>query len=63
VAPNGWFSRRLNSCYEGVDLDRVWHIAQEDLPKVKHAIGKILPSFEELEKELAEPELDEKSKK
>jgi uncharacterized protein with HEPN domain len=53
----------LIHAYEGVDLDRVWYIAQEDLPKVKDAIGKILPSLDELEKQLAEPEGDEKSKK
>jgi uncharacterized protein with HEPN domain len=53
----------LIHAYEGVDLDRVWHIAQEDLPKVKDAIGKILPSLDDLEKQLAEPEDDEKSKK
>jgi uncharacterized protein with HEPN domain len=39
----------LIHAYEGVDLDRVWHIAQEDLPKVKEAIDKILPSLDELE--------------
>jgi uncharacterized protein with HEPN domain len=52
----------LIHAYEGVDLDRVWHIAQEDLPNVKDAIGKILPSLDDLEKQLAEPEDDEKSK-
>jgi uncharacterized protein with HEPN domain len=53
----------LIHAYEGVDLDRVWHIAQEDLPKVKEAIDKILPSLDELEKQLAESEDDKKSKK
>jgi uncharacterized protein with HEPN domain len=53
----------LIHAYEGVDLDRVWHIARVDLPKVKDAISKILPSLDELEKQLAEPENDEKSKK
>ncbi len=53
----------LIHAYEGVDLDRVWHIAQEDLPKVKEAIAEILPSLDELEKQLAEPEDDEDSKK
>lgn len=53
----------LIHAYEGVDLDRVWHIAQEDLPKVKDAISKILPSLAELEKQLAEAADDKKSKK
>ena len=53
----------LIHAYEGVDLDRVWHIAQEDLPKVKEAIAEILPPLDELEKQLAEPEDDEDSKK
>jgi uncharacterized protein with HEPN domain len=53
----------LIHAYEGVDRDRVWHIARVDLPKVKDAISKILPSLDELEKQLAEPEDDDKSKK
>jgi len=40
--------------YEGVDLERVWRIAQEDLPAVKIAIARILPSLEQLEREIAE---------
>ena len=40
--------------YEGVDLQRVWRIAQEDLPAVKTAIAQILPSLEQLEREIAE---------
>jgi uncharacterized protein with HEPN domain len=40
--------------YEGVDLERVWRIAKEDLPAVKTAISKILPSLEQLEREIAE---------
>jgi uncharacterized protein with HEPN domain len=40
--------------YEGVDLERVWHIAKEDLPAVKTAISQILPSLEQLEREIAE---------
>jgi uncharacterized protein with HEPN domain len=51
----------LIHAYEGVDLDRVWHIAQEDLPQVKDAIANILPSLDELEKQLAED--DEEAKK
>ncbi len=53
----------LIHAYEGVDLERVWRIAQDDLPKVGDAIAKILPPLEDLEKELAESEKDEKSKK
>ena len=40
--------------YEGVDLERVWRIAQEDLPAVKIAIARILPSLEQLEREITE---------
>lgn len=39
--------------YEGVDLERVWRIAKEDLPAVKNAIAKTLPSLEQLEREIA----------
>lgn len=54
----------LIHAYEGVDLQRVWHIVQHDLPKVKEAIEKILPPLEELERELADAEKDkDKSKK
>jgi uncharacterized protein with HEPN domain len=40
--------------YEGVDLERVWRIAQEDLPAVQTAIARILPPLEQLEREIAE---------
>ena len=40
--------------YEGIDLERVWRIAQEDLPAVKTAITQILPSLEQLDREIAE---------
>jgi uncharacterized protein with HEPN domain len=40
--------------YEGVDLERVWRIAKEDLPAVKTAITQILPPLEQLEREIAE---------
>ncbi len=39
--------------YEGVDLERVWRIIQEDLPGLKQAIEAILPPLDELERELA----------
>jgi uncharacterized protein with HEPN domain len=45
--------------YAGVDLGRVWQIAKEDLPAVKKAILQILPSLEQLEREIA-GEADEK---
>ena len=40
--------------YEGIDLERVWRIAQKDLPAVKTAITQILPPLEQLEREIAE---------
>ena len=40
--------------YEGVDLERVWRIAHEDLPAVKMAIARILPPLEQLECEITE---------
>jgi len=43
----------LIHAYEGVDLQRVWKIAKEDLPQVKAAISGILPPLEQLEEELA----------
>jgi uncharacterized protein with HEPN domain len=39
--------------YEGVDLERVWRIVQNDLPPLKQAIQAILPPLEQLERELA----------
>jgi uncharacterized protein with HEPN domain len=40
--------------YEGVDLERVWRIAKEDLPAVKTAIAQSLPPLGQLEREIAE---------
>jgi uncharacterized protein with HEPN domain len=40
--------------YEGVDLEQVWRIAQENLPAVTTAISQILPSLEQLEREITE---------
>ena len=40
--------------YAGIDLERFWRIAQEDLPAVTTAIAQILPSLEQLEHEIAE---------
>jgi uncharacterized protein with HEPN domain len=53
----------LIHAYEGIDLKRVWSIVRHDLPKVKDAIEAILPPLQELEKELAGPETDEKKSK
>lgn len=53
----------LIHAYEGIDLKRVWSIVRYDLPKVKNAIEAILPPLQELEKELAGPETDEKKSK
>ena len=39
--------------YEGVDLERVWAIVQNQLPKLKEAIATLLPPLEQLERELA----------
>lgn len=46
----------LIHAYEGVDVRRVWTIATRDLPVVKAAIAAILPSLEELERELGGPD-------
>ena len=63
MASHGWFPRRSDPRYEGIDLKRVWQIVRHDLPVVREAVEKLLPPLEELEKELAEPETDkEKSK-
>ena len=53
----------LIHAYEGIDLKRVWSIVRHDLPKVKGVIETILPPLQELEKELAGPETDEKKSK
>jgi uncharacterized protein with HEPN domain len=53
----------LIHAYEGIDLKRVWQIVRHDLPVVKEAVEKLLPPLEELEKELAEPEIDKKKSK
>ncbi|HWQ27400.1 MAG TPA: DUF86 domain-containing protein [Dehalococcoidia bacterium] len=45
--------------YEGVDLEKVWAIVENDLPGLRRAIAAMLPPLEELERELAgesEPE-------
>jgi uncharacterized protein with HEPN domain len=39
--------------YEGIDLERVWAIVEDDLPDLKRAIAELLPPLEQLERELA----------
>jgi uncharacterized protein with HEPN domain len=39
--------------YEGVELERVWAVVENDLPGLKRAITALLPPLEELERELA----------
>jgi uncharacterized protein with HEPN domain len=39
--------------YEGVSIAEVWQIIDKDLDPLKKAIVSILPSLEELEKEIA----------
>ena len=39
---------------EGVDVERVWRIAKEDLPAVKMAIARTLPSLDQLERDITE---------
>ena len=41
--------------YEGVDINKVWTTATEDLPAVRAAIAAILPPIEQLELELRRP--------
>lgn len=39
--------------YEGIDLERVWAIVENDLPPLKQAIVELLPPLDQLERELA----------
>jgi uncharacterized protein with HEPN domain len=39
--------------YEGVSLDEVWRIVQDELPSLRRAIASILPPLDVLERELA----------
>jgi|SRR5271157_3723109 len=39
--------------YEGVSLDEVWRIVQNELPSIRQAITSILPPLDQLERELA----------
>ncbi len=39
--------------YEGVDLEKVWAIVEEDLPALKSALAGFLPPLDQLERELA----------
>ena len=42
--------------YEGVDINRVWITATNDLPSVRAAIAAILPPLDQLERELSNSE-------
>lgn len=42
--------------YEGVDINRVWVTAINDLPTVRAAIAAILPPLDQLERELSDGE-------
>lgn len=39
--------------YEGIDLERVWVMVENDLPRLKRAIADLLPPLDQLERELA----------
>lgn len=39
--------------YEGVDLERVWAIVENEIPGLKRAIAALLPPLDQLERELA----------
>lgn len=39
--------------YEGIDLERVWAIVENDLPRLKQSIAELLPPLDQLERELA----------
>ena len=39
--------------YEGVSLDEVWRVVQDELPSLRRAIAAILPPLDVLERELA----------
>lgn len=40
--------------YKGVDLQKVWRIVEEDVPRLREAIAALLPPLEQLEQELSE---------
>ncbi len=39
--------------YQGVDMERVWAVVENELPGLKQAIARLLPPLEQLERELA----------
>jgi uncharacterized protein with HEPN domain len=39
--------------YEGVDLERVWTIIAQDLPRLRESISALLPPLDKLERQLA----------
>lgn len=40
--------------YEGVSVDEVWGIVENELPDIRKSIASILPSLDQLEHELSE---------
>jgi uncharacterized protein with HEPN domain len=44
--------------YEVIELERVWAVVEGDLPMIKQAIAAVLPSLEQLERELADEASD-----
>ena len=45
--------------YEGVSLDQVWRVVEQNLAELERAIRSLLPPLEELERELAGGEEEE----
>jgi len=39
--------------YEGVDINEVWHVVEDELPPLKEALLAFLPPLDQLEAELA----------
>ena len=40
--------------YESVNLEKIWQVVEKELPSVKGALEKILPPFDQLEREINE---------
>jgi uncharacterized protein with HEPN domain len=39
--------------YEGIDLDQVWAVVENELPPLKQILAKILPPLDQLEREIS----------
>jgi uncharacterized protein with HEPN domain len=57
----GGFRDVLIHGYEALDLGRIWTAATRDLPTVRSAIASILPSLDQLERELAGEDMPSES--